>query len=58
MAVAGLALPDQEAVGRKVRLPFSSSTLTCRVRALFEWLERGGIVRGPIFRPATSSDSD
>ena len=42
---------DQEAVGRKVGLPFGSNPLTCPVRALRDWLERGGIVRGPIFRP-------
>jgi integrase len=37
--------------GRKVCLPFGSNPLTCPVRALREWLEFGGIVRGPIFRP-------
>lgn len=42
---------DQEAVGRKVGLPFGSNPLTWPVRALREWLECGGIVRGPIFRP-------
>jgi site-specific recombinase XerD len=42
---------DQEGVGRKVGLPFGSNPLTCPVRALREWLERGGLVRGPIFRP-------
>src|SRR5438067_12538767 len=42
---------DQEAVGRKVGLPFGSNPLTCPVRALREWLECAGIVRGPIFRP-------
>jgi site-specific recombinase XerD len=42
---------DQEAVGRKVGLPFGSNPLTCPVRALRDWLERGAIARGPIFRP-------
>ena len=42
---------DQEGVGRKVGLPFGSNPLTCPVRALREWLERGRVVRGPIFRP-------
>jgi site-specific recombinase XerD len=42
---------DQEAVGRKVGLPFGSSPLTCPVRALRDWLERGGIAHGPTFRP-------
>ncbi|MBV9328495.1 MAG: site-specific integrase [Chloroflexi bacterium] len=42
---------DQEGVGRKVGLPFGSNPLTCSVRALREWLESGGIVHGPLFRP-------
>ncbi len=42
---------DQEAIGRKVGVPFGSNPLTCPVRALREWLERGAIVRRPIFRP-------
>jgi site-specific recombinase XerD len=42
---------DQEAIGRKVGLPFGSNPLTCPIRALRDWLSRAGVARGPIFRP-------
>jgi site-specific recombinase XerD len=44
---------DQEAVGRKVGLPFGSNPLTCPARALRDWLSptQSGITHGPIFRP-------
>jgi site-specific recombinase XerD len=42
---------DQEAVGRKVGLPFGSNPLTRPVRALRDWLSQSDIVQGPIFRP-------
>jgi integrase len=42
---------DQEGAGREVGLPFGSSTDTCPVRALRQWLDRAGIREGPIFRP-------
>jgi integrase len=47
---------DQEAVGRKVGLPFGSNPVTCPVRALRDWLSQSGIVRGPIFRPIDRHD--
>lgn len=41
---------DQEGVGRKVGIPYGR-TRACPVRAIRAWLEVGGIVSGPIFRP-------
>jgi integrase len=41
---------DQEGAGREVGLPFGSSTETCPVRALRQWLDRAGIREGPVFR--------
>ena len=40
----------QESAGREVGLPFGSSTDTCPVRALREWLDRAAIREGPVFR--------
>ena len=42
---------DQEALGRKVGLPYGSSPETCPVRSLRAWLEASGIESGPVFRP-------
>ncbi len=41
---------DQEGAGREVGLPFGSSTDTCPVRALRQWLDRAAILEGPVFR--------
>jgi integrase len=41
---------DQEGAGREVGLPFGSSTDTCPVRALRQWLDRATIREGPVFR--------
>jgi integrase len=41
---------DQEGAGREVGLPFGSSTDTCPVGALREWLDRAAIREGPVFR--------
>ena len=41
---------DQEGAGREVGLPFGSSTDTCPVRALRQWLDWAGIREGPVFR--------
>ena len=41
---------DQEGAGREVGLPFGSSTDTCPVRALRQWLDRAAITEGPVFR--------
>jgi site-specific recombinase XerD len=41
---------DQEGAGREVGLPFGSSTETCPVRALPQWLDMAGIREGPVFR--------
>ena len=41
---------DQEGAGREVGLPFGSSTDTCPVRALRQWLDRAAIREGPVFR--------
>jgi integrase len=41
---------DQEGAGREVGLPFGSSTETCPVRALRQWLDRARIQEGPVFR--------
>lgn len=42
---------DQEGVGRKIGIPYGSNPDTCPVRALQDWLERGAITEGPLFRP-------
>jgi len=41
---------DQEGTGREVGLPFGSSTNTCPVRALRQWLDQAAIREGPVFR--------
>ena len=41
---------DQEGAGREVGLPFGSSTNTCPVRALRQWLDQAAIREGPVFR--------
>ncbi|MGD0469982.1 MAG: site-specific integrase [Terriglobales bacterium] len=41
---------DQEGAGREVGLPFGSSSQTCPVLALRQWLDRAGIQEGPVFR--------
>ena len=41
---------DQEGAGREVGLPFGSSTETCPVRALLQWLDQAAIREGPVFR--------
>jgi integrase len=41
---------DQEGQGREVALPYGFHPATCPVRAYREWLARGGVVKGPIFR--------
>ena len=40
---------DQEGVGREVGLPFGSSSLTCPVLALRQWLAAAKITDGPVF---------
>lgn len=42
---------DQEGEGRKIGLPYGSQLATCPIRSLQDWLERGGIAEGPVFRP-------
>jgi integrase len=41
---------DQEAVGRKIGIPFGSNPETCPVRTIQAWLELAGIGAGPLFR--------
>jgi len=41
---------DQEGEGRLVGIPYGSRLSTCPVRALQEWIERAGLVDGPLFR--------
>jgi integrase len=41
---------DQEGRGRLVAIPYRSNLETCPVRALRAWLDRSGIVDGPVFR--------
>jgi integrase len=41
---------DQKSAGREVGLPFGSSTDTCPVRALSQWLDRAGVREGSVFR--------
>lgn len=41
---------DQQAVGRKIGIPYGSNPATCPVRIVQAWLELGGISAGPLFR--------
>jgi integrase len=41
---------DQEAIGRKVGIPFGTEVATCPVRALRRWLAASGISSGAVFR--------
>lgn len=41
---------DQEAVGRKVGIPYGSNPDTCPVRTVQTWLEQAGVSIGPLFR--------
>jgi integrase len=41
---------DQEGAGREVGLPFGASLDTCPVRSLRQWLNKAGIIEGPVFR--------
>jgi integrase len=42
---------DQESEGRKIGIPYGAHLETCPIRSLKDWIERSGIVEGPIFRP-------
>jgi integrase len=42
---------DQEAVGRKIGIPYGSNPETCPVRNAQAWIEQAGIVTGPLMRP-------
>jgi site-specific recombinase XerD len=42
---------DQEGEGRKIGIPYSSHVETCPIRSLQGWLEKSGIIEGPLFRP-------
>jgi site-specific recombinase XerD len=42
---------DQEGEGRKIGIPYGSNPDTCPIRSLQDWLDRSGIVEGPLFRP-------
>lgn len=42
---------DQEGEGRKIGIPYAAHLETCALRSLQEWLEKGGITEGPLFRP-------
>jgi integrase len=41
---------DQEARGRVLAIPFSSSSDVCPVRSVRAWLDAAGVSEGPIFR--------
>jgi integrase len=41
---------DQEARGRVLAIPFSSSSEVCPVRSVRAWLDAAGVSEGPIFR--------
>jgi len=41
---------DQERAGQKVAVALGKSRETCPVASLREWLSKGGISRGPLFR--------
>jgi site-specific recombinase XerD len=41
---------DQEGAGRKVGIPYGSNPDTCPVRSVKDWIEKGAINSGPLFR--------
>jgi integrase len=41
---------DQEAVGRKIGIPYGSNPETCPVRNVQVWIEQTAITSGPLFR--------
>ena len=41
---------SQEARGRVLAIPFSSSSEVCPVRSVRAWLDAAGVSEGPIFR--------
>ena len=41
---------DQEAVGRKVGIPYGANPETCPVRTMQSWVEQAAIASGPLFR--------
>ena len=41
---------DQDGEGRLIGIPYGSNPVTCPVRAMRAWLDRTGIVDGPLFR--------
>lgn len=41
---------DQEGEGRLIGVPYGSNPVTCPVRAMRAWLDRSGILDGPLFR--------
>jgi integrase len=44
---------DPDAEGARIGIPRGRSAATCPIRALQTWLERSGIVSGPVFRAVT-----
>ena len=44
---------DQEALGRKIGIPYGANPDTCPIRALQAWLENAVITEGPVFRSLT-----
>jgi len=41
---------DQQAVGRKIGIPYGANPETCPVRVLQGWIEQAAITSGPLFR--------
>jgi integrase len=41
---------DQKGQGREVAIPFGAHPETCPVQALKEWITKGKITKGPVFR--------
>jgi len=52
----GRSKTDQEGMGRKVAVAYSSGAENCPVRALQAWLTAYGVDRGPLFVDVTSAD--
>jgi integrase len=50
MVMISKSKTDQEGAGQEIGIPYGSSTDTCPVTALQEWLRAAEITSGPIFR--------
>ncbi|MBI28803.1 MAG: Tyrosine recombinase XerD [Alphaproteobacteria bacterium MarineAlpha5_Bin11] len=48
---------DQEALGRKVGIPYSKNQFYCPVKSLRRWMEAASINKGPLYRKINKSNN-